>query len=205
MPSRQAERVAARYRDRVARIRAQVDERLARLYGDLIDPDAIDASFARFIERAEPIIAAGQVSVATLTAAAIRSIGVVDGDMLLEPEIDEGIAGTTHEGKPLREGMAAWGAMVLASIGAGRAVADAMDHGRYLVSRFADSELVSAADRETAHQGEQLGPLTGWEGIVSADACDGCTGNAGTHPLGWTPYRHGSCQCTVIPVFAPAG
>lgn len=204
MPSRQAERVAARYRDRVTRIRAVVDARLAELYGDLVDPAAIDASFRAFTAEAEPIIAAGQASVATLAAAAVQSIGIVDGDMLLEPDTDDAIPGTTHEGKSLPDGMAAIGPMILAAIAGGRALDEAIEFGRSLVSRFADNEVNLAGDRELEHQGSALGPLVGWEGIVSADACDPCVENAGQHPIDWTPYRHGNCQCTVIPVFAAA-
>lgn len=202
MPSRSASRVAARYRERVARIRALVDTRIIALYGDTIDPAAIDASFARFIDLIEPLIAAGQASVAVTAAAAVRSIALAERDELLEVDPDEdAIAGTTREGRSLRDGMAAWGPMVLGQIAAGRSADEALEYGSYLVSRFADSELTGAGDRELEHQGREIGPLSGWEGIVQPDACDPCQENAGVHELTWSAYRHAHCACVVVPVF----
>lgn len=205
MASRRAERIAERYRTRSAAVRARVEARLGTLFGDEIEPAAIMPSFDRFIERATPVIAAGQASIATVTAAYLRSIAFGELDELLEIEADDELSGTTRAGASLAEGLGGIGPMILAQIGAGHTVEEALDFGRYLVGRFGDAEITGAADRERERAAELLGPLTGWEGIVDADACDPCLENAGLHELTWTIYRHGRCHCTAIPVFGAAG
>lgn len=196
-----ARRIAERYRERAAALRAAVDARLQALYGDELDPDAIAESFQRFVERADPLIAAGQASMAVMAAAFVRSVGLDAGDFAEVDPIADTIAGTTRGGMSLAEGMAAIGPMLLAAIRDGRPVDDAIAGGASLVSRFSDAEITGAADRELENEGQVLGPLSGWEGIVAPDACDPCQENAGVHELDWVPYRHAWCQCTQVPVF----
>lgn len=202
MASHGAERRAARYRSRSADLRARVDARIRALYGQLVDPAAIDASFARFLARAEPLIAAGQASSARLAAAFVASVAD-ELDEALDVDVDESIAGTTRDGRSIPEGMAAIAPMILGKIRDGSSIADAIGLGEFLVGRFTGSELIGAADRELEAAGEAIGPLVGWEGIVAPDACDRCQAeNAGEHELTWRPYRHAAtCQCVVVPVF----
>lgn len=198
--SRQAERVTGRYVSRLAEIRKAIDTRVLALFDD-IDPDAIDASVVAFVERAAPVITAGQASTAALTAAFIRSLGLArTGELLDLADIDP-IVGTTRDGAPLADGMAAIGPMILEQIGSGRPLAEALDFGAHLASRFADNELTGAADRTIDVQARSISVITGWEGIVSPDACDPCKENEGPHDLADEIYRHPDCGCERIPVF----
>lgn len=172
-----------------------------------VDPADLDRSLRAYAERIEPILVSGQGQVQALARAFIRTYGLVSTGVLVDPvdvEDDEPIVGTTRAGRPLLEGMAAWGPMVLATIDAGRTVDEALEYGRYLAERFVDGELTGVADRETERQGERLGEIVGWEGIVAPGACEGCQANEGPHELTWTAYRHGACNCEVVPIFARA-
>jgi hypothetical protein len=204
VPNRLADRASVRYQARVAQVKASIAAEIRTLYAD-VDPAAIDASMARFITEAEPVIAAGQASVADLTAAFIRASAFAQtGDLLDLADDADDIAGTTRGGAPLREGMGAFGPMVMGQIAQGKTVDEAMAFGEYLASRFADNELTGAGDRSLDAQGAALDAVIGWEGIVAPDACDPCQGNAGRHDVGDEVYRHPGCNCQRVAVFAPA-
>lgn len=200
-PSR-ADRLSRAYRETIARLRAEVQRRVAAEY-DSIDMTDVNASFEAFAQKIEPTVITGQAAVARLAAAFVRAYGLATTGSRIEIDTQANdIVGTTKAGEPLAAGMAAWGPMVLARIGNGASIDEARDFGRFLVDRFTDNEVTGAADRELARQGDAVSRLTGWEGTVSPDACDPCQGNAGPHELGWEPYRHGSCSCVIAPIFA---
>ncbi len=199
-PAVRARRLAQSYAVRLAELRRQIAVRLERLYGSEVDPDAIAESVARLADQVTPILEAGQASAATLAAAVVGALA--DADIARADDGLAAIPGTRPDGSPLRPVMAAWGPMILAQVAAGRALADALDYGRHVVSVFADQELVAAADRGTEVAVGIVGDLAGWRGTIDADACDGCTANDGDHPIDWSPYRHGGCHCVVTPIFA---
>lgn len=197
MASRRAEVIADAYGRRLAAIRAEVDRRLAALYR--IDEDAIDESFQRFVERAVPIIAGGRASAATIAAAFIRSISLAEVREL--PPVPLRIDPmTTSRGEPLPGAMAPIAGMILASIGRGRTAREAIEAGSFFARRLADNEVVAANDQQASVQAGQR--IIGWEGIVEAGACDPCRDNAGEHDRDWELYRHASCGCSRIPIFA---
>lgn len=205
MASRRADVVTRAYAAQLAALRAAVRARIDVELDDL-DFDDVTASFDAFAARIQPLLASGQASVSTLAAAFVRRLGFLEtGELHDVVSNRDAIAGTTAAGESLASGMAAWGPMVLQRIGAGASIDEARDFGRYVVQRFTDGEITGAADRELRAQGEAVGPLTGWQGIVSATACDACQENDGDHELDWTPYRHGNCGCVVVPIFESGG
>lgn len=196
MAGRQRSRVAAAYQARVAAIHAAIDTRIRALYVD-VDPDAIEQSIDDFIARAEPVIAAGQASVAELVAAYVRT---ASGDLVDAAGNVEAIVGTTRQGASLVDGMAAFGSMILGQIADGKSVDDAMQFGESLATRFADSEVTGAGDRQIDVLAA-VEVVTGWEGVVSPEACDACQSNAGRHELDEEIYRHPWCNCQRLPIF----
>lgn len=172
---------------------------MAALYGETIDVEDIAGSFAEFIERADPLIAAGQTTAAALAEAYLQTRAARAGIELALDEVAD-IAGTTRSGDDLATGMAAFAPMVLARIGRGRPLDEAIAFGRYLATRFADAEVTGAVDRVLEDPAVRS-RLVGWTGTVSAGACDGCKANAGDHDVDWAPYRHPNCNCVVEPRF----
>jgi hypothetical protein len=198
--SRARSRVVDAYRTRAAGIRRLILARVDELYAD-VDPGDISGSIDRFIADAEPIITAGQASMATLVAAFVRAYSAAGQGELVEPADDvEEIAGTTRDGSSLAIGMAAFGPMILSQIAGGATVDDAMAFGQHLATRFADSEVTGAADRELEHQAAGADRIVGWEGLVAPGSCNPCLANAGQHGLDEEIYRHPDCNCERIPV-----
>jgi hypothetical protein len=195
-----AARLVTTYRARVEAVHAEVTRRLEALYGDSIDRSDIDASFARYIARAAPIVEAGQAAMASLAAAFLRSYSLARTGDLIEVASLEGIVGTTKKGAPLAEGMADFGAMVAGRVAEGASLDDALDFGRYLAVRFGDSALTDTADRTIDATAEATGRVTGWEGIVAPDACEPCHANEGDHDNADEIYRHPGCNCDRIPL-----
>lgn len=196
----QPDALARAYRRRVEAVHAEVLRRLEALYGEELDPDAIADSMARWIDRAEPVLAAGQASIASLAEAYLASRAADAGLELDFDEVTAELAGTTRQGNALLEAMAALGPMILGQIGAGHSPEEATEFGRFAIERFADNELTGIEDRIHEDPAVQT-RLTGWDCTVSPDACDGCLENAGIHELTWLPYRHGDCRCEVEAVF----
>jgi hypothetical protein len=136
-----------------------------------------------------------------LVAAFIRAYSATGDGELVEPADDvEVIAGTTRDGSSLAVGMAAFGPMILSQIAGGSSIDDAIAFGENLATRFADSELTGAADRELEHQATSTDRIVGWEGLVAAGSCTPCLANAGRHDLADEMYRHPDCNCERIPV-----
>lgn len=202
MASHLPSRLVQSYRQRLEAIRADITSRVEALYGD-VDPADISASYDRFIAESAPIIERGQASTVALAAAFLRSYSALRHGALIDiADEAEPIAGTTVAGTPLPEGMAAFGSMVLGRIRDGAPLDEAMAFGRSLVSGFADKEVTGAADRSIDTAANATGRVTGWEGIVSPDACDPCQANAGLHDIDVEIYRHPNCDCQRIPVIA---
>lgn len=199
MPSR-PDPLTRAYQARVEAIHREVERRLVALYGDRIDSADIKATFDRYIGDAESIIAGGQASVASLAEAYLESRAARAGVALALDDLGEDVIGTTRDGSDLPTGMAAFGGMVLGQISIGRTVEQALEYGQYLATRFADSELTGTADR-IRDDPVVRDRLTGWEGVVSAESCDPCKSNEGSHELADEIYRHPGCDCVWVPVF----
>lgn len=187
-----------RYRVRLAELRAQIVVLLDRLYADRIDPADLDAAFSAFNPQAAIVLRAGQsraVSLATgYLSALVTLMGGRRADLSAFTAAD--IIGTTATGLTLVEGMDAFPALVKAQIGKGADTKQAVEYGRFLAERFGDAEVTSAVDRHTEAVTTMSGEFSGWEGIVSGNACDPCGANAGFHALDEPIYRHGNCNCT---------
>ena len=187
-----------RYRARVAELREQILAALNRLYGQSIDPDDLDESFGVFNPRAAALLQAGQARGISLATGYLSALITVMGGRAADLRAFTGLEliGYTAEGKTLAEGMAAFPAMVKAQIGQGADIQQAVEYGRFLSERFGDAEVTGAIDRHTEAVTSGSGEFSGWEGIVSGNACDPCGANAGFHELSEPIYRHGSCNCT---------
>lgn len=196
-PTPPADRLVSAYRRRLAAVQAEIRRQIEELYA-AVDPDAIEAALRAFARDAAPVIETGQQSTSAIAAAFIRTYTLNRTGRLLDLEDPEEIAGTRADGSPVVDGMAAFGPMILGRIGAGAALDEAMDFGRYLVTRYADGELTSAADRTIDSQSR--GRFRSWEGIVSPGACDPCQGNDGVHDIAVEIYRHPGCNCTYVPL-----
>lgn len=190
------------YRAQLAHIQAQVVRAAEAAFGEEIDEAEIKASFARFVERIAPLIAAGQGAAQDLTGAFLEQLALehgLDGWEAIAP--DDELPGTTSHGESIERGLEGIAPMMLAGIAAGKTPAEALEHGRYLVSRFADNEVRAAADREQARQ-EAAREIVGWRGVVQPGSCDPCRANEGDHGLDEETYRHPNCGCERIPIFA---
>jgi hypothetical protein len=193
----QTQRVFRSYRAQRWAVERSTLASVQAAYDDEVDPDDIKGSFDKVARRAAPTIAAGQARTAVTTAAFIRQLALVERREVLEPELPA-VAGTTEQGRSVLEGMAALGPMVLASIAKGKGLDEAIEYGRHLFERFASAEVIRAADEVIDAQPRRV--VTGWEGIISPDACDNCQDNAGIHSLDEEMWRHGNCNCERVPV-----
>lgn len=198
MASSRSELVGQAYRRLLDQLRAAVERSIGSLYAT-VDAGDLDAAFARFNAETAPLIAAGQGSAATLAAGYLRALFEVQAGRTIEPgPAPDGIVGVTEKGLPLVDGMAALPALVKAQIGQGRPLAEALEFGRYLATRFADSEVVRVVDATTTAIVAATPEVRGWRGRVRAGACGPCrSNNAGEHALDERPYRHGDCGCSV--------
>lgn len=175
------------YRDRLAEARRRTVHTVAARYANSIELDAIVDSYGVFSRDVAPIIEAGQAAAQLLSAAYLAALG----GKRLDP--DETIAGTTRAGKPLVEGMAAFGSMMLGAIGNGSSADEAVSYGATLAEGFADFQVTTAADRETERQTSS--GAWQWEGIVQPGSCDPCMDNEGVHDASEEFYRHNDCNC----------
>jgi hypothetical protein len=196
--------ITERYRSvqlaQAERVRSTVN----RIYDDAIDPDDIAESATRASARLAPQLAGEQRVAQGLARGFVRGTSVAELGEAVDPLPALDIAGTTRAGMSLRDGMAAIGPMILDQVGKGSPIDKAIEFGRFAFERFGTNEVTGAADREQEHQ-ETRPEITGWEGIVSANACDACQDNAGVHDLDDEMWRHGNCTCTRVPVWGGGG
>lgn len=194
---------SAVFRRRIASVKAEVKRRLEARYGGLVDIDDIEGSLDSYIAAAEPLIAAGQATVVSLTEAFLGTRAARAGiELALDDVVDP--VGTTRAGEDLNVGMAAFGPMILAQIAKGSSADDAIDFGRYLATRFADAEITGAVDRIEQDPVVRR-HVAALEGTVQPGACEPCQANAGRHEPDWEPYRHPGCDCVVEVVFGAVG
>lgn len=178
------------------RLRDQVAASLSRLYAEDIDPDDIAGSYASLAAKAAPVVVAGQSHAATLVQGLVRVQAGLD---VARPQDLSAMLTAAQDG------MGALGPMVLASIGNGASLPDALAYGDYLLGRYGTSEVIKAADDEQARAADVAGgAIVGWTGIVSPDACDACQANAGDHGLDEEMWRHGNCGCERLPIYGSA-
>lgn len=201
MASPAASAITSRYRSIQQAQTDRVRSTVTSTYDAEFDPDDITASVGRVSNRLASAIAGEQRVAQGMTRAFVRSLSVADIGRAVEPLPPAPVAGTTRAGASLLDGMAAIGPMVLGQIAQGVTIDQAREYGAFLFDRFATAEVIGAADREQQHQ-EARPEIIGWEGIVSADACDNCQENAGVHELAEEMHRHGNCTCTRVPVYA---
>lgn len=185
-----------RYRAQQQALLDRVDQSLAALYGSTIEPNELDASFARLFPKAAAVVAAGQAAGITITTAYLSALVLRDGGRTSQLPILKDLVGTSRAGT-LDEGMSAWPALVKQRIGEGVDRAEAIAYGAYLVNRFGDGEVTRVSDLQAEHATQHSPHFRGWRGILSATACKECSdNNSGEHPLSQPIYRHGSCNCT---------
>jgi hypothetical protein len=194
-------RLIDRYRTLSARQLELLTAQAGEVYDDEIDPDDIAEATGRVARRLVPIVTAGQLQQQQLTLGFYRAYSISELGRVLEPLPPIDLAGQRLGGQGLLEGMAPLGSMMLGSIAKGQDLPAVLDYGRTLFERFADATARQAADAEKANQ-DQREEITGWEGIVDANSCDRCQGNAGVHDLDEEMYRHGNCLCERVPVLA---
>lgn len=180
------------YAEALESLRRKTAEEATRRLREIIQPDDIAATYRAFVPEAVPLIEAAQQSAQELATSYLSSLG---GRVIPE---DDGIAGTTRVGSPIRAGMEMFGSMILGSIGNGHEVAEALEFGYSLVSGFIDREVTAAHDRETERQVEADRAQWEWEGIVQPGSCDACAANAGRHSADEEFYRHNDCACTRV-------
>lgn len=193
---------SAVFRRRLAAIKLEIGRRLEALYGDLVDVDDIAGSLEAYAAAAEPLIAAGQATTASLAEAFLTTRAARAGIELAIDELADPV-GTTRAGEALDVGMAAFGPMILAQIAQGSTAEDAIDFGRYLATRFADAEITGVVDRIEQDPVVRQ-HVAGLEGTVQPGSCEPCQANAGRHEPDWEPYRHPGCGCVVEVVFGAA-
>lgn len=189
-----SELLERQFRQAQLRLEASVREALAGLHDATVDPDDIDAAYAALIPQAATVIAAAQAAGVTLVNGYLGAVLAVNGAETRLSVLD-GLVGSSRAGT-LADGMGAWPVMVKAQIGSGATPADALGYGRYLTERFGSSETLRAVDEQEDFAAKESGRFKGWEGVVSAGACDPCSGNRGFHPISQPIYRHGSCRCS---------
>lgn len=189
------------YRRRLDSIREAILDRVLAEYD--VDIGDIDASFEAYAKRIEPLIRSGQATAQQIAAAFIRQTVIDETGRPYEVTRTDVRPGQTTAGDPLAVGMAAIPGLMLRAIANGRPADDAVEtFGKFLVGRFADSEVTSTADREYAAQA-RAARIVGWDGIVSPAACPECRSrNTGFHDWETPIYRHGACTCVMSPVFA---
>lgn len=187
-----------RYRAAQLVLTDAVKSRIAALYGEAVNGDDLDGSFAVFIAQAAGLVQAGQANGVALAVAYLEALIALEGGRASRlTAFDSGVVGISAAGVPLAEAMAPFPSMVKGQIGKGAELAAALAFGRFLAERFSDAEVTGAVDRHTEVVTEQSGEFRGWEGVVSPKSCDRCRSrNSGFHPLNDPIYRHGACNCT---------
>lgn len=193
MPSPRTQLADRRY---VARLKAQREDlgrRLAATWSR-VDPYAIADSYAaNVVPVAARLLTAGQASSLATTRGYMRALGVQLADPFTVPGRTE--AGTAADAL---EGI---GPTVLAAIGRGQGLEDALAWGRELLTRTGDAEFTRATDRETEGQARVTERFTGWRGITYG-AVDDCVSNEGDHTFDEEMYRHANCRCERVLITA---
>lgn len=193
------------YRARIQALLDMLVARLERTFGDVVDEDDIDATFSRFAPQAAALVESAQAAGVSITLGYLRSLLTELAGHPVEPaRLKDSPVGTNASGTTLLAGMASIPALIKQQIGKGRPATEALDYGRSLVSQFGDAETTRAIDVAAERVSRGTTELVGWEGIVSADACDGCRGNEGRHDLSDDMYRHPGCHCVRQWVLEPA-
>ncbi len=192
MALRPADILGQRYRAQVTALRQRVLSTLHGLYDAGVEFDDLDASFALVVPQAASVVRAGQEAGVALTTGYLTILVALEVGRAFGDVGSSAIADVDA----LATGMDAIPALMKQQIGQGIGPSETLDYGRFLVDRFSDAEVTRAIDMHTETLTRETRQFTGWEGIVSGNACDGCQSNAGLHDLAEDMYRHGSCNCT---------
>lgn len=189
MSARRSDLLDQRYRQHLALLLERVRERLGDLYDGRIDYDDLDASFVVLAPEIAALVRAAQSAGVALTTGYLSALVSIESGRRVPP-----IERVISDLADLIDGLDAIPSMVKQRI-VGVERQDALNFGRFLIQRFGDAEVTRAIDDHTDAM-TRSGDFSGWEGVVSAKACNPCRGNAGFHELSEPIYRHGSCNCT---------
>jgi hypothetical protein len=160
--------------------------------------------FHAFVASADVAIAGGQAQARRLAAAYLGAYYAAEtrDEPLALPV--SGDVGTTVDGRPLASALSATPAKVLAMVGAGRAVADALRFGQSSVARMASTEVLDAARSEITIHITARDEMVGWRWVNYGRSCPACLSQSSgavrdpDHPM--NPHPH--CDCTMEPVIA---
>lgn len=191
--------VDAAYRARIADLKARVQALIRGAFREELDVEDIKGTFDAFASRAADLIATGQATAQELALSYVTDLAetvTLEGDPYEPLPPDEEAVGITAKGLDLEASLGAIAPLMLAAIADGRPPEEALAYGESLAAGQGDAEVAAAADTEAERQIEHAGPrISGWQGIVSPDACERCQVNQGFHDRSEQIYRHPNCDC----------
>lgn len=188
------------YREQLTSLRDQGEGIIVRAWRG-VDLNDLDASFVRVLDIMELVVTSLQresVRLADLYVAAFLTAEL--GESVSPRGLDPArFAGTTRDGRPVRDVLALGLTSTLIARGNGRASPLASGLARSV--RAARTETVDAARRAQAELTDADPRTQGWRRVSSGDPCGACLGLAGARfSDGHLFELHGACRCTAEPI-----
>lgn len=172
----------------------------------VVELDDLTASVQGFILRTVALIEAGQVQAQGLASAYVSALLVEEGGGPAPVAATRAMAGTTQDGRRLASAFGPpFAAGVYLTLRSGGNVTRALQAGRAVASRWAQTEVADAAARETLAASESVETLSGWTWVTSSSRpCGACLGqrDGRTRPARQAMGRHSGCSCIAAPVLA---
>lgn len=194
--------LSERYRQRLVALAERTSATVAARWA-AIEGDDLDAEFARWLDGAVPVLAAGQGQAAALSGSYLGAYLTSElGAPQRPPELDlSTYAGVTRDGRPLAALLAPTLLLVKRRIGEGAEVPDALSDGRTRVERLGHTEVAGAGRAALSDAMAADTRVVGYRRVTSGSGCGACLALAGAVSRDGEPMPvHDRCNCTAEPV-----
>jgi len=195
-------RLTDAYRARLVELRRRAVTATAAAWA--LELDDLDASFLAWLGTADRILSTTQAELVRLSDLYVAhyiasELGVPPSPVGVAPST---IAGTTNDGRALREILRPSLFTVKKAIGEGRPFAEASKLGEARALRNATTEVDGAADRTVDELLEARPEVRGWRRVASGGACGACLAamTGAVQDTSKLLHRHPHCRCTKEPV-----
>jgi len=192
--------------DRFSRQLATTAARVARIASSRwnLAPSDFDGSYATWLDLVVPVVTSAQRSNERLTAAYLTAFITSETGRRPRLRSVESLAGSSRDGRPLRD---AWGSPPIkakVAIGDGKTIAQAQAEARTAALAHADLDTYYGARGTMNTLMVAVAAVTGYSRVTGGNACGACLGAAdGTVFSTDEIFQfHTNCDCVAEPVIA---
>jgi len=193
-----------RLTDRYAAQLAATEARVARIANSRwnLEPSDFDGSYETWLDVVVPVVTAAQRTNERLTTAYLTAF--ITSETRTRPRLKpvESVAGTSRDGRPLREAWQSPPITAKVAISEGKSVAEATEAARTDALRRVNLDTYHGARGTMTALLAAVTAITGYSRVTGGDPCGACLGLAdGTVlPTDEAFELHANCDCVAEPV-----